>query len=51
MVNKQHFEGALNSEVSYSRRLEVTGQGEILASQDFDHGPRSTYNMCVCDNP
>ena len=50
MVNKQHFEGALISKVNHSRRLEVTDQGEILASQDFDHGSRSTYNICVCNN-
>ena len=32
------FKGALKSKVNHSKRLNVKGQGEILASQSFDHG-------------
>ena len=47
------FKGALiiKSKIKHLKRLEVTGQGEILASQDFNCGHRSTYSMCVCDTP
>ena len=37
--------------VNHSNRLKVTGQGEILASQDFDCGHRSTYSARICDIP
>ena len=30
--------------------LIVTDQGEILASQDIDHGYRSTYIVCIIDH-
>ena len=45
------FKGALTikSKVNHLKRLEVTGQGEILASQDFNCGCRLTYSVCVCD--
>ena len=43
------FKGALKSKVNHSKRLEIKGPEEILASQDFDHGRRSTYSMRVCD--
>ena len=39
------------SKVNHTKRLEVTGQGEILSCQDFDGGCWSTYNACVCDTP
>ena len=29
--------------------LIVTDQREILASQDINHGYRSTYIVCICD--
>ena len=45
------FKGALKSKINHSKMLEVTGQGEILAYQDFDHGCISTYSACVCDTP
>ena len=35
-------------------RLEVNGQGEILASQDYDdynRSHKSTYSACDCDAP
>ena len=37
--------------VNHSKRLKVTGQGEILASQDFDCGHRLTYSARICDTP
>ena len=43
------FKGALKSQVNHLKRIEVIGQGEILASQDFDRGRRLTYNVYVCD--
>ena len=39
------------SKIYHLKRLEVTGQGEILSSQDFYCGCRSTYSTCVCDTP
>ena len=38
------FREAIKSKVSYLKRFEVTGQGKIKASQDFDRGHRSTYS-------
>ena len=39
------FKGALQSKVNHSKRLEVISQREILASQDFDRGRKSTYRV------
>ena len=39
------------SKIYHLKRLEVTGQGKILSSQDFYCGCRSTYSTCVCDTP
>ena len=43
------LKGTLNSKINHSKMLEVTGQGENLAGQDFVRGCRSTYSTCVCD--
>ena len=40
------FIEALKSKVNHLKRLEVTGQGKILPSEDFDQGPRS-HTACV----
>ena len=44
-INGHQNLGAIKSKVSYSKRLEVKDQGEILASQDFDCGRRLTYRL------
>ena len=41
----------LNSKVSHLKRLEVTGQGEIVAIQDFDWVCRLPYGNYACDTP